>query len=308
MAKFIKITENKLRAGGGSIVVESDGAVRIRSATDVVRIFDITNTRGFTFTTTSAGNQTLATSAGDLVLSPFANLQLKDGLNLIGDASNAKMAAGLTINQSANDDEILALKSSDVAHGVTDRTETDTFGFLWKVSATAGGLQIDGLSEGTGGLHLVGTHTTDDTTKTTAGLGAVEIKAFTKSGAGVGGLGVDANISVIRANNVTRFIFDNEGSAHADVEWIAVDISDDLSLIADMEHILVNRESFAQTERRHLLEQAGIIGKDSWHMEHGRPKAMINMTKLAMLHHGALIQSNERIKELERRLWLLEAP
>jgi hypothetical protein len=38
----------------------------------------------------------------------------------IHDASNANMTIGLTINQGANDNEILSLKSSDVAHPFTD--------------------------------------------------------------------------------------------------------------------------------------------------------------------------------------------
>ena len=48
-----------------------------------------------------------------------------------------------------------------------------------------------------------------------------------------------------------------------------------------------------------MLEATGIIGKDSWHIENGKPRAMVNMTKLAMLHHGALMQVGERIEALE---------
>jgi len=55
-----------------------------------------------------------------------------------------------------------------------------------------------------------------------------------------------------------------------------------------------------------MLEEVGIIGEGSWHMEEGRPKAMVNFTKLSMLHHGALIQASERIKTLENRLLALE--
>src|SRR3990167_7980648 len=49
-----------------------------------------------------------------------------DGTCYINDEANANVTLGLTINQGANDDQILALKSSDVAHGVTAIAETDT--------------------------------------------------------------------------------------------------------------------------------------------------------------------------------------
>ena len=55
-----------------------------------------------------------------------------------------------------------------------------------------------------------------------------------------------------------------------------------------------------------MLEEIGIIGEDSWHMENGKPRAMVNMTKLSMLHHGALMQAAERIEALETKLLALE--
>jgi hypothetical protein len=68
-----------------------------------------------------------------------------------GETENTKCALGLTINQGANDDEILAFKSSDVDHGWLV-TETDTFGFFQKIHADTGGLHIkaicdDGVAE-----------------------------------------------------------------------------------------------------------------------------------------------------------------
>ena len=45
----------------------------------------------------------------------------------INESSNANMTTGLTVNQGVADDEIIALKSSDVTHGVTNLAETDTF-------------------------------------------------------------------------------------------------------------------------------------------------------------------------------------
>ena len=80
-----------------------------------------------------------------------------------------------------------------------------------------------------------------------------------------------------------------------------------------MEQELLLREDEGQTERRKYLEKVGIIGKNSWHMEKGKQRAMINTTKLSMLHHGALIQVAEKLdrlseenKQLRQKLEALE--
>ena len=129
---------------------------------------------------------------------------------------------------------------------------------------------------------------------------------YKKDGTGFAAPSADDNIVVIKAGATARFIFDAEGSGHADVEWVAYDNYDDLALVSDMEYELLARENEAQTSRRKMLEKTGIIGKDSWHIENDKPRAMVNMTKLSMLHHGALMQANDRIKILESRLLALE--
>src|SRR5215207_422802 len=48
---------------------------------------------------------------------------LTNGLNL----------AGLNIDQGASDDECLSLQSSDVAHGMTLLTQTNTYGLMRKI-------------------------------------------------------------------------------------------------------------------------------------------------------------------------------
>lgn len=72
------------------------------------------------------------------------------GTQYIGDTANADVTLGLTINQGTADDQILALKSSDVAHGLTTLAETDTYLSVAKVSATLGGALVSALSDGDG--------------------------------------------------------------------------------------------------------------------------------------------------------------
>lgn len=141
------------------------------------------------------------------------------GTAYVGDTSNATVTLGLTINQGAADDSILELKSSDVAHGITGITETDTYGAFRKASATAGGLQVRGISEGSLGFHVQSMATTEATVKSTAGTANIYLDAFLKSGTSVGSHGADANLMALGSNAVMRFFWDVEGSAHADVEW-----------------------------------------------------------------------------------------
>lgn len=134
----------------------------------------------------------------------------------LNDDANAGNTLGFTINQGANDDEILSFKSSDIAHGVTDNAETDTYGFFKKVNAAEGGLLAVGLSESTRGIDLYGIHVTDDTTKSTAANAAAMIRGDLKSGTGAVTVGANANILAIRTGSTVRFIFDQEGDFHAD--------------------------------------------------------------------------------------------
>lgn len=225
----------------------------------------------------------------------------------VNETANTKMTTGLTINQGAADDEIFALKSSDVAHGMTDIAETDTYGNLGKNDNTGGGLTVHGLTDADAGagaaIRIVGTlGTAADTTKSTAAVGVVDFLSRTKNAAGVQAVGADGNLVTIGNNGTTRFIFDAEGSGHADTAWTTFGEHDDVVLVRTVEEELVAHETPDRTARRRMLEDVGIIGKDSWHLRNGRPHAMVNFTKLAMLHHGALLQVAQRLDRIERKV------
>jgi len=236
-------------------------------------------------------------------------------LSCINDTTNANMTVGLTINQGAADDEILALKSSDVAHGRTTFAETDTYAYFRKGNPTGGGLEIQGISDadtptGNASLYLKG-FTADaalDTTKSTIAFAAVAISTgVTDGGTGCTAPGADQNLVVIQAYDTTRFIFDAEGSGHADVEWTTFDAHDDLALVRDIEREMIPGQfGESLTYNRDALERVGIIGKGSWHEENGKQHAMINFTKLQMLHHGAIDQIGSRVESAEERIGHLE--
>ncbi len=213
------------------------------------------------------------------------------------------MTLGITINQGAADDEIMAFKSSDIAVGVTDVTETDNFGVIRKIDGLTGGLSIQGLAESTTrALQISGIQTTANTGKATTAIGAVNLVSYLKSGTGVTDIGADGNLVVIRNNATTRFIFDAEGSAHADVEWIAFDEYDDLALLTDLETAMKDpvKAEFADFLKYNhdALEQAGVV-----HFDREAPgHAMLNTTRLSMLLVGALRQLGGRVDQLETLL------
>jgi len=129
----------------------------------------------------------------------------------INDTENSKSTIGITINQGTATDEGISLKNSNVAHGITTTTETDTYGFFAPVNDD-GGMRIRGLTEVTDALNLYGALTTEITgTKATNATAAVSITAGVKSGTSLTGLSADSNILRITSHGSVKFIFDSDG-------------------------------------------------------------------------------------------------
>jgi len=151
-------------------------------------------------------------------------LALFGGKVFIGDNANANMVQGLTIQQGANDDEIFALKSSDVAHGYIANAETDTFCHIAKRDADYGGVQFTALSEddiaNTIGLRLSSYGGRASTTKTTAGRGLIELYASQISGNAPANIAADGNVVSMRfrrgGGDITGWILDEDGDTWQD--------------------------------------------------------------------------------------------
>lgn len=199
-----------------------------------------------------------------------------NGVSYIGDTANANNTAGLTLNQGAADDEIFSMKSSDVVHGITDNAETDTYGMMMKTGAADGGLKIVGLNEVTIGLNLHGYAVTDDTARSTAAIGYVNINSAKKSGTGLAALGTNGNLLTIRNNGATKFLVDAEGDIHMDAtsNINAWDDYNDVALLAGLRGSLlpdgaVMKEQLAEwiEYARPVLERTGVVtyNKDGNH-------------------------------------------
>ena len=146
-------------------------------------------------------------------------LQLLDGLNFIGDDVNTKMTVGLTLNQAGYDDEILAFKSSDVAHGMTTEAETDTFGLIKKFEADNGGIMLRGFGEDKYGVGILAQYTTDDTGKSVLSDAPIVLQIGKKDNSSYGPPGANANLVAIQLYDggwQTRWILDEDGDTWQD--------------------------------------------------------------------------------------------
>lgn len=234
------------------------------------------------------------------------------GTTYIGDTSNANITLGLTINQGAADNQILALKSSDIAHGCTGVAETDTYGYFQKDDGNSGCMRMEGISEGNYGLIVSGLASTADTTKSTGALAAVIVHASLISGTSRTTMSANSNMMVIRdaSSGNARFIFDAEGDSHEDgTGWTAYDDHDDIALIESLEFELTSAagnpidrhfSAFLQDQRPHL-ERLGLVtfNADGHHF--------VNRSRMQNLLCGAVRQLARQMVGFQKQLAQLGA-
>jgi len=222
-------------------------------------------------------NGTLSLHTGS---SAAARLQIEEsgatnfsgGLFGINETANANMTIGLTINQGANDNQIVAFKSSDVSHPITSTAETDTFGAIFKGTngTTEGGLRILALGDtGTATnvmlLDAWSGASALDTGKATTATGAFNVRSAISNGATGSQIpGADENLVTFQAYTTTRFIFDQEGSGHADVEWTTYS---DARLKSNIRDLPYGLDTAMALKPRIFDRQSGYIsdGEDQCH-------------------------------------------
>ena len=128
---------------------------------------------------------------------------------------------GVHIHQGTSDDAVLQFSSSDVGHGITSWVNTAIYGLFKKNNATYGGLYFQtysGANTADCYYHLAAV-TEDNQTKSTSGRAAITFDSRKKSSTSLGAMATNSNIVKISTEDTTRFLFDKEGSGHADVEW-----------------------------------------------------------------------------------------
>jgi hypothetical protein len=241
---------------------------------------------------------------------------------LLGDTANAGNSAGLTINQGDYDDEALSLKSSDVAHGMTSASETDTFAIMAKSRSANGGLAITAIHESTGnaeGIFQVYCYTpqTFTTTKTTVNWNsAVEFRVLGHNGAnGFVNATADGNVFSVAVykDGGQKFIFgiDEDGDTYQDgTSGNAFDAWDDAALLRGLElwragehpekvgpQMLSSRFDANKYTKEHL-EQAKlmqVVPDEEWA---SGARSLINETARGRVVTGAIWQNHEMLDAL----------
>lgn len=210
--------------------------------------------------------------------------------------SNANMTSGITIGGSTSTQEILAIKGSNVTHGVTSATETDTFFTVSKIYVNDGGAQLIAFAGGVSeySYYMQATYAVDNTSKSTSAKAPYLLQAWKKSGTGQAAPGSDANIYAIAAGVNVRIIFDAEGDSHQDgTGWTTYDAEDDVRMVDALDRVLVpslrkdmlaeDAARFLKTNKAWLQENRIVTFNDD---TDGVP--FINHSRLAMLHNGAI--------------------
>lgn len=221
-----------------------------------------------------------------------------DGTAYIGDTANANVTLGLTINQAAADDQILAVKSSDCAHGVTDLAETDTYGALLKAVAADGGLRILGISDVTTAIDIYGVSVTEDATDapTTTSATSLILRGAIKSGTGVTALGATGNLLAVMNTTTNEFVVKGDGELYSN-QSATVGTFDDYEdglMCKDLSYVLSHEYEKVVKYNKDAFVEAGILAPNP-----DGSGGMFSVTKMNMLTLCAVGQLDTAIKGIQ---------
>jgi len=160
----------------------------------------------------------------------FAALNITNRL-FINETVNTFMTAGITIQQGPADDEGFALKSSDVAHGITSNAEADTYFTIRKEQPTSGGALLRGYGEGAMAIVLQGVADSGITTKLVTSDAPAHVSAGKRAGSSFVGVAANENIFIIQNQNINRFIFAEDAAGNGGTLHYIPDGDNDLDFI-----------------------------------------------------------------------------
>jgi hypothetical protein len=232
-----------------------------------------------------------------------------------GTRNNGNMTVGLTINQEDADDEILALKSSDVTNPFTSVGDADNYFTIMKKQGSSGGAYLQGFKSDAGtaahAFYIRG-HLGEvaDTTTGTGGNGVVQLDGvITNGSSGSSALAADGNLLVVSSAGTAEFIVKGDGELHSNESATVgtFDSYDDAQLIRTLDHtrqsptmIRERWDDFIKYNEQDLVE-AGILGDTR---ENG---GMLNVTGLQRLHNGAIWQGYVKQQEMQEKIDTLES-
>jgi hypothetical protein len=211
------------------------------------------------------------------------------------------------VNQGGADDGILELRSTDVNHGMTGEANNQCYGFFKKNSVNVGGLVMIGLADAgaTVGINVSGYTTSTESTRSINAAGSIMLIGAKRSGTTAQDMGANQNIVVVRDFQTARFILDSDGSSHQDVgtAWTNFDDQDDVILLNKLAaHVTRQNDPLRKGFRDWLLHNRGELEEMKLVTFNEDGHHFVNMSRLTMLHTGALRQLGARVGRLEELL------
>ena len=222
-----------------------------------------------------------------------------DGAAAFGDDAPETGTGGITLNQTSLDNLILSMKSNDIAHGVTNHQETDTYmGFL-KYHATSGGGNITGISEDDVGMFIHGFAPNPNTTQNATGVSVVMMRANDVSGAGGANVGSTGNCFGVQNGGSQVFIVRGDGNIYSDSSHNTYDAFDDAQLVRafDLSHgkgVIDSKFDKFVSYNHEKLAELDLVGREN----DGTPNHFVNVTGMQRLHNGAIWQQYEKHNQL----------
>ena len=222
-----------------------------------------------------------------------------DNTLMLGTSTGNSDPGGITANQGANDNNILAFKSSDVAHGITDLVATDTYFKIGKFTAATGGANIMGLTEDDTALFFHGIAPSPPDSQNANSTCVIMTRANDTSGTGPANVTAAGNIFGCQNGGNLRFVVRGDGEIFSDIAANTYDTYDDAQLARayDLSHgrgvIDSKFDKFVSYNHEHLAE-LNLVGRE----EDGTPNNFINVTGMQRLHNGAIWQQYEKHNRL----------
>ena len=322
---------------GTELILDADGDTSLHASTDDQIDVKIAGADDFSFTAntfTAASGSTIAaqaltattlTATGATSLNGGAFVFNEDSASvdfrvetntlthgIFSDGSTDQVAIGesaiegrFNINGTSNDDVYIGLKSSDVAHGMTDHYQTDTFLAIQKKSGSDGGVLAVAMCEGDQAWRINGYVNNDNSTQNATGNGAFHFQASKKTGSDVTVMGVNANLMVVSNNGSTRFIVDEDGDVLHDGSASAYDSYNDAHLVRAMDLERADPATIINSKWDKFvdynfddLRKTGIFGHQSDEDYTAGKRPFIKMGALQRLHNGAIWQQYEKHNQL----------
>ena len=227
-----------------------------------------------------------------------AVMTLTSAAVFINETSESFNTNGLVVNMENASDHFFTMKSDNVTTGATTLADSDTFAYIQKSNASAGGFHMIGISAGTSQSGIIeGIMQTPDTATTTGGSGIIELIGSKLSGTTRGDAAATENILVVGTNATTRMILKGNGDLHLDGTSNAssFDDFDDVRLLTAVKYGIANVANPKQIigdwidEHKDILVQHGIVSQDGF----------VNLQGVMGLMIDAFRQIDERLKRIE---------